>query len=99
MTEQNAQPDVESWGEALERYLEHAGDDLGARFAPTVKALRAIAAELDAAEGYSSTLAAEYGRMHRWLLNKTGAVKSSGVEDGPDLLDMLAQNPGALWTP
>lgn len=100
MTEQSDQMPEETWVEATDRFLIEAGDDLGARYAPQTKALRALARALDSAEGYDTTLAAEYARMHRWLMNKTGSRPTSAPdESGPDLLDMLASNPGARWNP
>jgi len=104
-SEQNA-PDIpdesaeraDSWAFAVEKFVEDVGGELGDRYAPQIRALRALAAQLDAADTYEATLAAEYARMHRWLLNKTGARPAGSADaDEPDLLDMLAQNPGALW--
>lgn len=95
MTEQND----DSWVGSAARFIESAGDDLGDRYAPQLKALRAIAAALDAGDGFDAGLVAEFSRMHRWLINKSGASSPSGAgrDDEPDLLDMLAVNPGALW--
>lgn len=100
MSEQNAPEAGESWADSTNLFVDEAGDALGGLYAPQVKALRALAAQLDAAEEYSPPLAAEYARMHRWLLNKIG--KSAGADpadDGSDLLAMLEHNPGAFWKP
>lgn len=100
MTEQNDQSDTETWVAATDSFLIECEPDLGARYAPQTKALRELARALDSAERYDTTLAAEYARMHRWLMNKTGARPSSPSDDsGPDLLDMLSNNPGARWDP
>lgn len=100
MTEQNAQTEGDSWEDATDQFLTECGDELGARYAPQTKALRELARALDTAERYDTTLAAEYARMHRWLMNKTGARPSAASDDaGPDLLDMLSSNPGARWDP
>lgn len=96
-TEQN---DAESWVSEAERFITAAGDDLGDLYAPQVRAFRHTAAQLDAAGAdASAVLVAEYSRQHRWLLNKLGrgAATSGGADEGPDLLDMLMQNPGAVW--
>lgn len=105
MTEQNAQDEAarrqdshESWTDATDRFAEAVGEDLGDRFAPQMKALRALAEQLDTAETYEATMAAEYARMHRWLLNKTGARGGAGTApEEPDLFDMFNANPGVMW--
>lgn len=100
MTEQSDEITPETWGEATSRFLIECDDDLGARYAPQTKALRELARALDSAERYDTTLAAEYARMHRWLMNKTGSRQGAPADErGPDLLDMLENNPGARWDP
>lgn len=100
MSDPNNTDVEETWIEATESFVTEAGDSLGKRFAPQIKALRALARTLDDSERYEPGLAAEYARMHRWLLNKTSAKGGADPEDsGPDLLDMLAANPGVRWTP
>jgi hypothetical protein len=95
------QTSTESWESEAERFIEAAGADLGDLYAPQVRAFRHTARQLDAAgDDASAVMVAEYSRQHRWLLNKLGKGAASGGgpgDEGPDLLDMLMQNPGAVW--
>jgi hypothetical protein len=93
------QTDVESWESDAKRFIEAAGDDLGALYAPQIRAFLHYARQLDASgDDTPAVLVAEYSRAHRWLLNKLGrGGASSPADEGPDLLDMLNQNPGVMW--
>lgn len=91
--------DVSTWVDAVERFVA-AAPDLDDLYFPQLMALRHLAKQLDATEDPSTVMVAEYSRVHRWLLNKIGGKSvGGGSDDGPDLLDMLNQNPGAIWKP
>ena len=93
------QNDGESWEADAKRFIDAAGDDLGDLYAPQIRAFLHYARQLDAAGAEPpAVLVAEYSRAHRWLLNKLGRGPASPAGDeGPDLLDMLSQNPGVMW--
>lgn len=103
MSEQTAHSESvepDSWLAAAEKFIDEAREALGDRFAPQLKALRELARNLDESDRYEPSRADEYARMHRWLLNKTASPKAGReADDGPDLLDMLANNPGVRWNP
>lgn len=88
--EQNA---AETWIDATERFIGGA-PALSDVYAPQIKALRWIAAQLDGAGDPAPALVAEYSRIHRWLLNKLGGAKGDGDAGGPSLESML---PGVNW--
>ena len=84
------QPEIpgESWIEATNEFID-AASDLGPLYSPQLKALRTLAARLDATEDAPPALVAEYSRVHRWLLNKLGGGRGAGDDGGPSLADML----------